>query len=73
LSACVDAWAVLACLDGEQPAAGRSMRLNSRLAVALGDCFAIATATARELPLLTGEPEIVELPGLPCDIEDLAR
>lgn len=126
MSACLDAWAVLAWLDGEQPAADRvdallserpvmswvnavevyyrldrdhgrqaadetlaalrsaielelpgvgrmaeTARLKSRLAIALGDCFAIATATARKLPLLTGDPEIAELSGLPCAIEDL--
>lgn len=126
MSACLDAWAVLAWLDGEQPATGRvdallsdrpvmswvnvvevyyridrdhgrqaadetlaalrsaielelpgvarmvqTAQLKSRLAIALGDCFAIATATARKLPLLTGNPEIVELPDPPCVVEDL--
>lgn len=126
MSACLDAWAVLAWLDGEQPAASRvdallserpvmswvngvevyyridrdhgrqaadetlaalrsaielelpgvgrmveTAQLKSRLAIALGDCFAIATATARKLPLLTGDPEIVELADPPCVVEDL--
>jgi uncharacterized protein with PIN domain len=46
-------------------------RLKSALAIALGDCFAIATAAARELPLLTGDPDIVGLSDLPCALEDL--
>lgn len=46
-------------------------QLKSRLAIALADCFAIATATAHRLPLLTGDPEIVAASGLPCAVEDL--
>jgi hypothetical protein len=38
---------------------------------ALGDCFAIATAAAHRVPLLTGDPEILERSDLPCEIEDL--
>lgn len=128
MSACLDAWAVLAWLDGEQPAADRvggllgarpvmswvnavevyyridrdhgraaadetlaelratielelpgvgrmieAARLKGRLAVALGDCFAVATAAARKLPLLTGDPEILGSDDLPCAAEDLRR
>jgi predicted nucleic acid-binding protein len=46
-------------------------QLKSRLAIALADCFAIATATAHRLPLLTGDPEILAATGLPCTVEDL--
>ena len=126
MSACLDAWAVLAWLDGEQPAAARveaaiaerptmswinavevyyrlerdhgrstadetlaelrsvievelpgvarmvdAARIKATLAIALGDCFALATAAARGVPLLTGDPEIAELADSPCAIEDL--
>ena len=48
-------------------------QVKSRHPIALGDCFAIATAAARNLPLWTGDPEIVEADGLPCAVEDLRR
>lgn len=128
MSVCVDSWAVLAWLDGDEPARTRlddvmpsrpviswvnlvevyyridrdhgrqsadetlsdlraalvaelpgtarmveAARLKARAAIALGDCFAIATATARGLILLTGDPEIIELGDRPCDVEDLRR
>lgn len=128
MSVCLDSWAVLAWLDGQEPAAARvervvaerpvmswvnavevyyrvdrdhgraaadetladlravieldlpgvarmtgTARLKSRLAIALGDCFAIATAAARNVPLLTGDPEIVEASDLPCAVEDLRQ
>ena len=126
MSACLDSWAILAWLDGEQPALGRldallaerpvvswvnlvevyyrverdhgraeadttlsslraafaadvpgtarmvdAARLKARAAIALGDCFAVATAAARGLTLLTGDPEILDLPDAPCALEDL--
>ena len=127
MTACFDAWAVLAWLDGDQPAqdqvderlrAGRplmswvnvvevcyrverdhgrpasedvvdrlrrgielelpqtgrmleSARLKARHHISLADCFAIATAAAHRLPLLTGNPEIVNAADLPCAVEDL--
>lgn len=46
-------------------------RLKAWAAIALGDCFAIATAAAQGLTLLTGDPEILELPNRPCEAEDL--
>ena len=46
-------------------------RLKASLPIALGDCFAIATAVARDLTLLTGDPEIVEHADVPCEVEDL--
>jgi uncharacterized protein with PIN domain len=125
LTVCLDSWAVLAWLDGEQPAHerieqllgerplmswvnavevyyrvernhGRSeaddvltglrkafeldlpgtalmiatARLKASTPIALGDCFAIATAHARNLTLLTGDPEILDR-DLPCPVEDL--
>jgi uncharacterized protein with PIN domain len=126
VSACLDAWAVLAWLDGEEPALSRIegllgdrpimswvnvvevcyrverdhgrvaaddtlaavrraltldlpgtarmidvARLKARAPIALGDCFAIATATAHNVVLLTGDPEILDLSDCPCQVEDL--
>lgn len=126
MSACLDAWAILAWLDGEEPALSRveqliparpvaswinvvevyyrverdhgrpaaddtlrsiravltldlpgtarmvdAARLKAGAALALGDCFAIATAVAHDVFLLTGDPEIINLPDLPCGVEDL--
>jgi uncharacterized protein with PIN domain len=126
VSVCLDSWAILAWLDGEEPALSRIngliadrplaswmnlvevyyrverdqgrgaadetlgdlraalsldlpgtarmievARLKARAPVALGDCFAMATAAAHGLVLLTGDPEIVELPDRPCQVEDL--
>lgn len=39
--------------------------------IALADCFAAATAAAHGVPLLTGDPEILNAPSLGCDVEDL--
>jgi len=124
--ACLDSWAVLAWLDGEEPAATRvddtlaerpimcwinavevyyrverdhargaadevigdlravlelelpgvgrmieTARLKAALPIALGDCFAIATAAAHDLTLLTGDPDILGQPALPCATADL--
>jgi predicted nucleic acid-binding protein len=46
-------------------------RLKSANAIALGDCFALATAAAHGLTLWTGDPEILELDDPPCEVEDL--
>jgi PIN domain nuclease of toxin-antitoxin system len=46
-------------------------RLKARATIALGDCFAVTTAAAHDLPLLTGDPEIVDLVACPCQVEDL--
>jgi PIN domain nuclease of toxin-antitoxin system len=48
-------------------------RLKARAPIALGDCFALTTAAAHDLVLLTGDPEIVGLPDPPCQVEDLRR
>jgi predicted nucleic acid-binding protein len=45
-------------------------RLKASTPIALGDCFAIATACARNLTLLTGDPEILDR-HMPCAVEDL--
>lgn len=125
MSVCLDSWAVLAWLDGEEPAHKRieqslgdrplmswvnsvevyyrverdhgraeaddvlaglreafeldlpgttlmieTARLKASAPIALGDCFAIATACARKATLLTGDPEILGR-DLPCPVEDL--
>ena len=126
MSVCLDSWAVLAWLDGEQPALSRiedvvdsrpviswinlvevyyrlerdhgrdradetltalraaltpdlpgtarmiaAARLKAHAAIALGDCFAATTAAAHGLTLLTGDPELLDLPDPPCLMEDL--
>lgn len=126
MTVCLDSWAIMAWLDGDEPAfsrvegrvggamcaswinvvevgyrverdhgrrradlvidwcqanigldvpAPRLMRAVARLKaarpMALADCFAVATAAAYGLPLLTGDPEIIGAPGLPCAVEDL--
>jgi predicted nucleic acid-binding protein len=126
VSVCLDSWAVLAWLDGEEPALSRiegllgsrpvvswvnlvevyyrverdhgrvaaddtlgelraglspdlpgtarmigAARLKARAPIALADCFAVTTASAHNLALLTGDPEIIELTDCPCHVEDL--
>lgn len=61
-------------LDLELPGTGRMVetaRLKAAHPIAIGDCFAIATAAAHSATLLTGDLEIVEREGLPCEVEDL--
>ena len=63
-------------LDLELPGVVRMVetaRLKAALPIALADCFALATATARGIPLLTGDPEILDRDDLPCATEDLRR
>ncbi len=126
MSVCLDSWAILAWLDGEEPALSRVdgliadrplaswvnivevyyrverdqgrdaadetltdlraalsldlpgtarmidvARLKASVPMALGDCFAVVTAAAHGLVLLTGDPEIIELADPPCRVEDL--
>jgi predicted nucleic acid-binding protein len=126
VTVCVDSWAVLAWLDGDEPALSRVerelesrpvvswinlvevyyrverdhsreaadetltslrasfapdlpgtarmvevARIKARSSIALGDCFAVATAGAHGLVLLTGDPEIIDLTDRPCAVEDL--
>jgi uncharacterized protein with PIN domain len=61
-------------LDLDLPGTARMVetaRLKARLPIALGDCFAIATAAAHQVRLLTGDPEILGRTDLPCEVEDL--
>ena len=63
-----------AVLAADLPGTARMIeaaRLKSWAAIALADCFAIATAAAQGLPLLTGDPEILDLRDRPCEAEDL--
>jgi hypothetical protein len=46
-------------------------RLNARASSALGDRFAVTTAAAHGLALLTGDPAILDLHDSLCRIEDL--
>ncbi|MDE3134507.1 MAG: PIN domain-containing protein [Acidobacteriota bacterium] len=46
-------------------------RLKAKLSIALGNCFALATAAAHGLTLLTGDPEILGLEYRLCEVEDL--
>lgn len=124
---CLDSWALLAWLDGEEPAWSRvesalphrpvvswvnavevyyrverehgraeadevlsqlrellevelpgvvrmveTARIKAQFPIALADCFAIATASAHKLPLLSGDPEILDRP-VPCATEDLRK
>ncbi len=126
MNVCLDSWAILAWLDGEEPALSRVegalaerpvvswvnlvevyyrlerdhgreqadttlaalraalapdlpgtarmievARLKARAPIALGDCFAAVTAGVHGLPLLTGDPELIELGDPPCVVEDL--
>ena len=126
MSVCLDSWAILAWLDGEEPALARvedvlasrpvvswvnlvevyyrverdhgrsaadetlaslraslapdlpgtarmieAARLKAAAPIALGDCFALATAAAHGLVLLTGDPEILDIEHPPCGLEDL--
>jgi predicted nucleic acid-binding protein len=126
VSVCLDSWAILAWLDGEEPARTRvehalperplvswinlvevyyrverdhgrlaadeilaslrgalapdlpgtarmveAARLKARAPIALADCFAAVTAAAHGLPLLTGDPELIDLKDPPCVIDDL--
>jgi predicted nucleic acid-binding protein len=126
MSVCLDSWAVLAWLDGEEPAAAEVQavfdherpwmswlnvgevayqlerrhgadeaaevlrRLRAAVAldevspqrvlaaahlkavhpIAFADCFAAATAAARDATLLTGDPELLER-DVGCPVRDL--
>lgn len=63
-----------AALTADLPGTARMIhaaRIEAGASIALGDCFAIATAAARWLVLLTGDPDIIDLADRPCDVEDL--
>ena len=46
-------------------------RVKAAHAIALADCFAAATAAARSVPLLTGDPELIDAQGLGCEVVDI--
>lgn len=61
-------------LDLELPTERRILetaRLKSVHPIALGDCFAISTAADNDAVLYTGDPEILAIKNLPCDVRDL--
>lgn len=63
-----------AALEFDLPGVERMIdvaRLKATLPIALGDCFAIATSVALDRTLLTGDPEILNNPSVPCPVEDL--
>lgn len=63
-----------AALVADLPGTARMVevaRIKAAAAIALADCFAVATAAAHEAVLLTGDPEILELIDSPCVVEDL--
>lgn len=126
MSVCLDSWAVLAWLDGQEPAAGAvqdafghgrpwmswinvgevayqlerrhgageagvvvarlraaaaldpvsservlaAAHLKAAHPIAFADCFAAATAAARDATLLTGDPELLDR-DLGCRVHDL--
>jgi predicted nucleic acid-binding protein len=62
------------CVSPDLPGTARMIaaaRLKARAPIALGDCFAAVTAAAHGLTLLTGDPELLNLPDAPCQLEDL--
>ena len=66
--------ALRAALAAELPGTARMVdaaRLKARATIALGDCFAVVTAAAHGLALLTGDPEILGLRDSPCRLEDV--
>jgi predicted nucleic acid-binding protein len=46
-------------------------RVKAVHAIALADCFAVATAQARHATLLTGDPELIGVVDLGCEVVDL--
>lgn len=61
-------------IDAELPGVSRMRAvaaLQAEHAIALADCFAVATATAAGAPLITGDPELIaRADRLACDIVD---
>lgn len=61
-------------LDLELPTERRILeaaRLKARHPIAFADCFAISTAADNDAVLYTGDPEILGIKGLPCEVRDL--
>jgi predicted nucleic acid-binding protein len=46
-------------------------RIKAEHAIALADCFAAATASARGVALWTGDPELIDARGLGCEVVDI--
>ena len=60
-----------AALDEVTPARVlAAARIKAANPIAFADCFAAATAAARDATLLTGDPELLDRP-LPCRVRDL--
>lgn len=58
----------------ELPTEGRiieASRIKAEHPIALADCFAISTAADHGAVLYTGDPEILAIRDLPCEIRDL--
>jgi len=49
----------------------RVIALKARHSIALGDCFAVATAAQKGAELLTGDPETLAARGIPCQVVDV--
>lgn len=61
-------------LDLELPTERRILeaaRFKAKNPIALADCFAISTAADNGAVLYTGDPEILKIKDLPCDVRDL--
>lgn len=61
-------------LDCELPTERRiieSSRIKAAHPIALADCFAISTAADNDAILYTGDPEILAINDLPCEVRDL--
>lgn len=61
-------------LDADLPGTGRMLaaaRIKAQHPIALGDCFALATAAALGGELWTGDPEILGLSEPGCAVRDL--
>jgi predicted nucleic acid-binding protein len=61
-------------IDMELPTERRMIeagRIKAANPIALADCFAISCAADNGAVLYTGDPEILSLPGLPCQLRDL--
>jgi len=57
---------LLSAVRAEEPDAAlvlEAARIKAGGGISYADCFAVATAKRHEAPLLTGDPEIVALPG----------
>lgn len=61
-------------IDADLPGTGRMLaaaRIKAKHPIALGDCFALATAQSLGAELWTGDPEILELADPGCSLRDL--